>query len=197
MPPLMSKASFTGRVEILLKGEDRSQGLEKSRVREILCRFDGVAGDCHAGLTRKSDSRTLQQYPRNTDIRNVRQLTIVSSEELQQIAHEMEIEEILPEWAGANLVTSGIPDLTMLPPSTRMQFPSGCTLVVDMENAPCRQVTDVIAKTHPEKAMSFVKSATHRRGVTAWVECEGLIHANDDIRLWFPPQRLYQHAPAK
>lgn len=194
MPPLMTKARFQGKVTVLLKGTDRDAGLEKARVETIDCRFDGIADDFHSGLTRKSDSRTLQQYPRNIDIRNVRQLTLLSEEELAEVAKSMGLPEVLPEWVGANLVTSGIPDLTLLPPSTRMQFPCGCTIVVDMENAPCRQVSDVIAKTYPEKAMSFVKAATHKRGITAWVEREGAIRLGDEITLWFPPQRLYPHA---
>jgi hypothetical protein len=36
--------------------------------------------------TRKSDSRTLQLYKRNTDIRNVRQVTVLSAEELEETA---------------------------------------------------------------------------------------------------------------
>ena len=193
MPPLLTKAAFQGRADMLLRSEDRAKGLEKARTRELDCRQDGIVGDCHAGFTRKSDSRTLQQYPRNADIRNVRQLTLLSREELGEIARAMNVAEILPEWVGANVVTSGIPDLSLLPPSTRLQFPSGCTIVVDMENAPCRQVAEVIAKTYPQQAPGFVKAATHKRGVTAWVEREGIIREGDPIILWLPPQRLYPH----
>ena len=31
------------------------------------------------------------------------------------------------------------------------------------------------------------------RGVTAWVEREGVISGEDDIIVWLPPQRLYAH----
>jgi MOSC domain-containing protein YiiM len=51
----------------------------------------------------------------------------------------------------------------------------------------------VIARTHPDKAMGFIKAATHKRGLTAWVEREGLIRTGDAITLWFPPQRHYAH----
>ena len=91
------------------------------------------------------------------------------------------------------MVTSGIPDLTMLPPSTRLQFPSGATLVVDMENLPCRQVNDEISKTHPEQGPSFVKAAAHKRGLTVWVECEGDVKISDEIKIFIPPQRIYNH----
>ena len=189
--PLMTKLSFTGRVEALLKSGDRAMGLEKSRTGQLKLRFDGIDGDCHAGLTRPSDSRTLRQYPRDTPIRNVRQLTLLAREELADIAAIMEIPEVKPEWIGANLVTSGIPDLTLLPPSSRMQFPSGATIVVDMENEPCRYPAEIIEKHNPGQKVGFVKAAKHKRGVTAWVEREGDVRLGDEITIWIPPQRLY------
>jgi hypothetical protein len=193
---VFTRAPFTGRVNAVLTGADRGEGLEKSRTRSITLRFAGIEGDFHAGLTRKSDVRTLKQYPRNTDIRNVRQATILSVEELAEVAAAMAIPEVRPEWVGGNMVTRNVPDLTLLPPSTRLQFPSGATLVIDLENAPCRQVSDVILTHYPDQAMGFVKAARHKRGVTAWVEREGAVNEGDEIVLWIPPQRIYAHAAA-
>jgi MOSC domain-containing protein YiiM len=189
--PLMTKLSFTGRVEALLKNGDRATGLEKSRVDQLKLSFEGILGDCHSGLVRKADVRTIRQYPRDTPIRNVRQLTLLSVEELAQIAKIMAIPDVRPEWVGANMVTAGIPDLTLLPPSSRMQFPSGATIVVDMENEPCRYPAEIIEKHNPEQKMGFVKAAKHKRGVTAWVEREGDVGLGDEIVIWIPPQRLY------
>jgi hypothetical protein len=188
-----AKATFQGKVEKLLVSPDRSAGLEKSSVPAIELLFSGIKGDCHHGLTRKADSRTLKLYRRDTDIRNVRQVSLLSFEELAEIARAMEIATVAPEWVGANMVTIGIPDLTLLPPSTRLQFPSGATLVVDLENAPCRFVADVIAKHHPDAAPRWIKAATHRRGVTAWVEREGSINLGDAITVFIPQQRHYGH----
>ncbi len=193
MQSLLTKAAFTGRATQLLASADRGAGLEKSAVATLELSFAGIKGDVHGGLTRKSDSRTLKQYPRNTLIRNVRQLTIVSEEELAEIALAMGLPEVKAEWLGANLVTRGIPDLTLLTPSTRLQFPSGATLVVDMENHPCRQVADVILQHHPDVTVGFVKGAWNKRGLTAWVEREGAIHAGDEIVAWIPQQRIYPH----
>lgn len=193
MAQLFSKAHFLGQTKKLLLGADRGRSLEKAEVARLELLFSGIKGDFHGGLTRKSDVRTIKQYPRDTDIRNVRQLTIVSEEELADIAGLMGIPEMKAEWLGANLVTSGIPDLTMLTPSTRMQFPSGATIVVDMENFPCRQVADVVAQHYPEPKAGLVASAMHKRGLTAWVEREGPISAGDVIILWMPQQRLYPH----
>ena len=193
MPPLLTKASFTAKATKLLLSGNRDATLEKSKVNQLDLRFEGIVGDFHSGLTRKSDSRTLKQYPRNTDIRNVRQVTMVSEEELADIAAAMGIPEAKAEWLGANLVTSGIPDLTLLTPSSRLQFPSGATLVVDMENHPCRQVADVILEHHPDVAVGFVRGAWNKRGLTAWVEREGMISIGDAITVWVPQQRIYPH----
>ena len=176
MPQLLSKAPFAGRTRKLLLSGNRDVGLEKAEVPRLELLFSGIKGDMHSGLTRKSDVRTIKQYARDTDIRNVRQLTIVSEEELVEIADLM-----------------GIPDLTLLTPSTRLQFPSGASIVVDMENFPCRQVADVVAQHHPEPKAGLVASAMHKRGVTAWVEREGIINVGDEIIVWVPPQRLYAH----
>jgi MOSC domain len=194
--PLMTKLALTGRVEALLTNPDRATGLEKSRTDKLRLRFDGIEGDCHSGLTRPSDARTLRQYPRDTPIRNVRQLTLLSREELTDIAALMEIAEVKPEWIGANVVTTGIPDLTLLPPSSRMQFPSGATIVVDMENEPCRYPAEIIEKNNPDQKVGFVKAAKHKRGITAWVEREGDVGMGDEIVIWIPPQRLYEAGAA-
>ena len=194
MPELLSKASFTGRVEMLLVNPDRHSGLEKREVAEVSLLFAGIEGDCHGGLTRKSDSRMLKQFPRGTEVKNARQLSILAVEELAEIARNMGIAAVKPEWVGANLVTSGIPDLTLLPPSSRLQFPSGATIVIDIENLPCRYPAAVIEKYHPEPAMGFVKAARNKRGLVGWVESQGVVRTGDLITLWIPPQRIYAHA---
>src|SRR5437773_5146129 len=181
--PLLTKLTFSGHVEALLKSSGRQTGLEKSRVDGLTLRFEGIEGDCHGGLTRNADVRTIRQYPRDTPIRNVRQITLLSLEELAQIAGIMEIPHVKPEWIGANVVTSGIPDLTLLPPSSRLQFPSGATIVVDMENEPCRYPAEIIASHNPQAKVGFVEAAKHKRGVTAWVEREGDITIEDQITL--------------
>ena len=123
----------------------------------------------------------------------LRQATIVSREELADISAALGIPALPAGWLGANITTTGIPDLTLLPPSSRLQFPSGATIVVDMENMPCRQVSDVVSETYPEEGQYFVKAATHKRGLTAWVEREGDVCVGDTIKVWIPPQRIYAH----
>jgi MOSC domain-containing protein YiiM len=185
LPDLLTKLTFHGTVEQLLANPERDTGLEKQPVPEVRLLFSGVEGDCHGGLTRKSDSRMLKQFKRGTPVRNARQLSVLSAEELA---------EVKPEWVGANLVARGIPDLTLLPPSSRLQFSSGAMIVVDIENHPCRYPADIIQRYNPQQKMGFVKAAMHKRGIVAWVEAEGIVRLGDSITVWIPPQRIYSHA---
>jgi MOSC domain-containing protein YiiM len=185
---------LVGRVERCLIGADRKSGLEKSTTNSLTLTFDGIVGDCHSGPTMLSDGRTLRQYPRGIVLKNRRQVSIVSVEEMAEIAALLGIPAILPEWLGANLLISAIPDLTLLPPATRMMFTSGATLIVDLENEPCKYPAEIIEKHHPGHGLAFPKTAKHKRGLVAWVEREGDIATGDTIRLFLPPQRLWKHA---
>jgi hypothetical protein len=190
---LLNVLRFQGKVENLLSRASREEGFVKTQAGSLDLSFSGPE-DCHAGLTRKSDSRTLALYKRNIDIRNVRQLTVLSVEELAEIAQRLSIPEVKSEWLGANMLVSGIPDFTLLPPSTRLQFPSGATIVVDMENAPCSQIAAIVDEHHPGTRFKVVEAARHKRGVTAWVEREGRVEAGDAIKIITPPNRIYPHA---
>jgi MOSC domain len=190
---LLNVLPFQGKVENLLARASRDMGFVKARTEQLALTFAGP-DDCHAGLTRKSDVRTLPLYKRDIDIRNVRQLTVLSVEELAEIATRLNIPEVKPEWFGANVLVSGIPDLTLLPPSTRLQFPSGATIVVDMENYPCSQIAKVVDEHHPGTRFKVVEAAMHKRGLTAWVEREGVVKTGDAIKIVTPPNRLYPHA---
>lgn len=191
---LVTRIEIEGRVEACLLSPKRETGLEKAKADELVMTFDGIVGDCHSGRSRDSDSRTLKQYPRGTEILNSRQVSIVSVEEMAEVAARLDIPDVKPEWVGANLLVSGIPDFTLLPPSTRMMFSSGATLIIDIENAPCRFPADIIERHHPGHGLAFPKKAVHKRGVVARVEKEGTIRKGDTIGLYLPPQRLYPHA---
>ncbi len=191
---LLTILPFQGRVTQVLSRPSRDKGFEKAETNSLRLLFSGPEGDCHTGLTRKSDSRTLPLYKRDIDIRNVRQITILAQEELDDIARRLSIPVIDPSWFGANMVVKDIPDFTLLPPSTRLQFPSGATLVVDMENAPCSQIAKVVERHHAGTQFKVVEAAMHKRGVTAWVEREGDVMMGDAIKIVIPPNRLYPHA---
>jgi MOSC domain len=193
--PLLTKFPKSGKVTALLSRESRDEGFVKSTTGRMTLTLEGPAGDCHTGLTRKSDVRTIQLYKRNIDIRNVRQITVLSAEELADVAKVLGVPLIEPSWFGANMVLSGVPDLTLLLPSTRFQFPSGAVLVADMENLPCSQIAEVVAEHYPDIQFKVVKAAMHKRGLTAWVERGGEVLVGDDVTVWLPPNRLYPHMP--
>ena len=135
----------------------------------------------------------LAQHPRGTIIRNTRQLSIVSQEELSKIAARMGIAEIHPSSLGASMVIEGIPDFSFVPPSSRLQqIGRGTTLCVDMLNTPCIFSGRVVAEDNPGsdgRAKLFKTAADGLRGVTAWVEREGKIEVGDELKLHIPVQR--------
>lgn len=157
--------------------------------------FEGIPGDFHGGLTRKSGGRE-PWYPRGTEMRNERQLSIVAADELAIAAERMGIAEIMPEWIGANLVIGGLSRLTMLPPSTLLFFQGGVTLKVDCQNHPCKLSGRSIAENcyldNPnEAALLFPKHAQRLRGLTAWVEKPGRIVKGEAITVRVPEQWIY------
>ena len=189
----VKEIGIIGKVEACLLSPDRGSGLEKAASNDLQIVFDGIVGDCHSGPTMLSDSRTLKQYPRGVPLKNRRQVSIVSVEEMAEIAEKLNIPALPPEWVGANLLVSGIPDITLLPPATRMMFSSGATLIIDLENQPCKYPAEIIERHHPGQGARFVATAKHKRGLVAWVECEGQIRTGDSIRLFLPPQRIWGH----
>ncbi|MBL8581368.1 MAG: molybdenum cofactor sulfurase [Rhizobiaceae bacterium] len=157
--------------------------------------FDGIAGDHHSGPTRRSSSRE-PWYPRNTVIRNERQLSIVSPEEMTQVAMAMELPELKPEWIGANLSIAGVPALSMLPAGSLLFFEGGVTVKVDAQNAPCRIAGRSIAEhagVADKDAVSllFPKVAKRQRGLVAWVEKPGRLTKGEGVSLKIPEQWIY------
>jgi hypothetical protein len=158
-------------------------------LNEMPLTFAGFAAESHAGLTRPSCSRVLAQYKRGTEIRNTRQLCIVSAEEMAAVAESLGITDFDCAWVGASVVISGIPDFTHIPPSSRLQAEGGATMTVDMLNHPCQEPAVTIGNARPGEGRAFKSAATGRRGVTAWVECEGTLRIGQKVRLHVPSQR--------
>lgn len=163
---------------------------------EMAVTFAGYAGESHAGLTRPSCSRVLAQYKRGTTIRNTRQLCVVSAEEMAAVADTLGITDFDYAWVGASVVVAGIPDFTDVPPSSRLQADNGTTLTVDMDNHPCQEPAITIGKVRPGKGKAFMTAAMGRRGVTAWVEREGILRIGQKVRLHVPGQRGWEPGPA-
>ena len=159
---------------------------------QIMAQFTGMAGEVHAGMTAPSCSRMTAQYPERTEVRNTRQFSVLSAEELAEIAARMGIDALSPSLIGASMVLSGIPDFSHIPPGSRLQGASGATLVVNLNNRPCTIPAKAIEAVHPGFGAKFKPAANHRRGIVAWVEREGLFRLGDAVRLHIPDQRPWK-----
>lgn len=181
--PFQGKVTFVGRV-------DEENAIPSRSLERVWLGFDGPSGDRHSGLTRRSCVRVASLYRRGTTIRNTRQISVVSVEDLDEIARDMRLDRIEPSRLGANICLEGIPHLSLLPPSTRLVFQTGATIVVDLENEPCSKT----ARNLPKGKRSFVIAASGRRGFCAWVEREGWLEQGARVIAHLPTQAGYPHA---
>lgn len=152
-------------------------------VDELQVAWEGLVGDKHFGLTMKANN-SQKPYPKGEEIRNVRQISIVSEEELKQIAEAMDLPNVEPEWVGANLMVSGIPNLTKLPSGSRFYFENGVGIVVEGENAPCVTAGGSLQDQYPDRpdiTTAFPKKAIGKRGIVAWVEKPGTIRKGEIV----------------
>ncbi len=184
-----------GTVAAVLKADGGT--FETRRCERLEMSLEGIAGDFHAGFSRRSGSRE-PWYPRGTEMRNERQISIVATDEMATIARGMDIPELRPEWIGANLVIDGVPKLSMLPPRTLLFFRGGVTLKIDGQNAPCAFAGANVAKRAEmadEKAgsLAFPKAAKRLRGLVAWVEKSGVIEAGEEVSVRMPEQWIYRN----
>jgi hypothetical protein len=161
---------INGKVEALFvtpKGKNISRQIEGG-----IFTHEGLIGDRHFGITMLSNSRT-PEFPRGTVIRNRRQVSLVSQEDLDTIAIEMDVEEIRPEWLAANILISGIPHFSQLPPGARLFFAGGLVLFNNGKNLPCKIPAKIIQNQYEQTEglqQKFIPAATKHRGLVAWVE---------------------------
>lgn len=175
---------------------------EQEKVSVIL--NHGFKGDSHAGA-RLADVRekALLEFglPKGLEISNFREFSAVSTEELGQIAHNMGLSLIPFGCLGENLVLSGIPMLSMLPPGTMLFFRKNAkelrtaALFVAGENTPCILPGQAIREAYPEAsdklAGTFVKAAIGLRGIVGKVYASGRIAVGDEVVVKVPAQRVW------
>ncbi|NOD46829.1 MULTISPECIES: MOSC domain-containing protein [unclassified Ruegeria] len=185
--PFLRETEYVGEV-VWLGHVPAGKSLRATAVQELDLAFDGVAGERHEGLNRASCVRVKNLYPTGTEIRNLRQLSVLSVEELDQIAQGMGLEALDPAYLGASIVLKGIPDFSHIPPSSRLQAALGATITVDMENAPCVLPGREVEADQPGYGAAFKPAAVGRRGITGWVERPGRIQLGDHLTLFVPDQ---------
>ena len=191
--PALKPTSFSARITWLGHVTGEGDTLRATPFQTVEATLDGFPGETHGGPTRPACTRVKTQYPRGTEIRNVRQLTILSAEEMADIAARMEMETIDPAWLGASMIIEGIPDFSHVPPSSRLMAPSGAGITIDMENRPCIYPGREIEKEAEGFGKRFKPAATGRRGVTAWMEYGGRLSVGDELVLHGPDQPLWAH----
>ncbi|GGD20936.1 MOSC domain-containing protein [Aureimonas glaciei] len=168
-------------------------GFVTTAVEALDLGFGGIDGDRHGGTTRRSSGRE-PWYPRRTEMRNERQLSLLAADELRAVAESLGIAEVRPEWIGGNLLVEGLDDLSWLPARTLLFFQGGVTLKIDGDNVPCRAAGRSIARQIEGRGdieFGFVAAARHRRGLVAWVEKPGRISVGESFEARLPEQWLY------
>lgn len=173
-------ADIQGKVEALLITPHLMPG---NLLDEVEIHWEGFVGDKHYGLIRPAGS-SQKPYPKGTEVRNVRQISIVSAEELAEVAVAMDLAAVEPAWVGANLMVSGVPELTKLPSGTRFYFESGVGIVVEGENMPCTTAGGSLQTQFPDRddiTTAFPKKAIGKRGLVAWVERPGIIRKGESV----------------
>ena len=156
-------------------------------VPSLTLTFAGIVSDVHSGATRVAGARE-PAFRRGTRLANLRQVSLVSTEELDIIAWRMGIERLDPGWLAANIAIEGAGPISQLPRGTIMRFPSGASLYVSELNSPCRAAANLIRRHGrvPEEQMSrFVQHSMGRRGLVAFVYTEGDVNAGDPIEFLF------------
>ena len=192
--PVLRKTEFTG-IITWMGMVPAGAGIAAQPREQLELSFAGIEGERHAGENRASCVRVRNLYAEGSEIRNVRQLSILSEEELALVAADMGLQRLDPADLGATLVLRGIPDFTFVPPNARLQSAGGATVTIDMENRPCVLPGREIEKHHAGFGAKFKPSAANRRGVTAWVEHPGVLKLGEALSLFVPDQRGWQGEP--
>jgi hypothetical protein len=195
-PRIIRSRTFEATLTALLMAPRGSgpRAFRTSPVLSLPLGFDGIDGDQHGGPTRRSGGRE-PWYPRGTEMRNERQISLVAEDDLAAAATEMGIERIDPAWIGANMVVAGVRHLTLLPPRSLLFFANGATIRIDGLNKPCRFSGRSIADEYPDRDnldLAFVKAARLRRGLVGFVEKPGTVSVGETIRVQTPDHWLYE-----
>lgn len=170
------------RVEFIAVGAHTEKML-KTPSLQVEFALDGIVGDRHAGFVKKADGRD-SGVKRGTIIRNWRQWSAVSMEELSKIAKAMSVDSIKPEWLGTNIAFSGCEKLTQIPKGSMIWFDSGVVLSVEGENAPCIGPGREIAHHLPQAAgASFPKAAKNLRGLVGVVYRPGKVSLGENATI--------------
>lgn len=170
------------------KRSDGSDYLETRGVDQLPCDLEGLVGDRHQGYVLSSGGRQKTVYARGTSIRNNRQWTAISGEELATIQHNLGLKETVEAaHIGFNAQIDGLGPITQLPALTHLVFsphatfapkrPEDVVWVVYAEILPCEIAGSALAHRFqdPKLASAFPKASLGLRGCTGYVDKGGLV----------------------
>ncbi|CAH1666250.1 MULTISPECIES: MOSC domain-containing protein [unclassified Chelatococcus] len=194
-PAIFPGRRLSGRVTAMLVAGQSGGTYDfvTAAVQDLTVTYEGIPGDRHCGLTRRSGARE-PWYPRGTEMRNDRQISLLAVEELAEIAAGLAIPSVKPEWIGGNIVVEGLPAFSMIPPRTRLTFAGGVVITIEGQNAPCKYAGQMIAEAHPGRptiALDFVKVAKRLRGLVGSVERPGVIMPGEAVVARIPEHWAY------
>jgi len=161
-------------------------------VDSFVLTFTGIVADVHSGATRAAGPRE-PAFRRGTMLANLRQVSLVSTEELATIASRMGLSRLDPAWLAANIAIEGAGPISQLPRGTIIRFPSGASLYVSDLNSPCKAAANLIrehARLTKEQISPFVPHAVGRRGLVAFVYAQGRVTSGDAIEFLFAQPEL-------
>lgn len=180
-----------GTVEALTIRDQHSKAPVETRAF-VEVSLEGIVGDVHSGFSRPSDGRD-KGVVRGTPVRNWRQWSAVSKEELEKVAKAMGVAEIPPGALSANLVFSGISNFTQLTKGSSIWFQNGVVLAVEEENEPCVGPGKELAAMYAEiKAHDFVKAAVNLRGLVGVVYRAGIVTVGEQAEVKMYQPKTYQ-----
>ena len=194
---------LSGRVEAVLVAHTFGSMISTPVKKIRVIRGHGVKDDSHAGV-RLLDSRETAlrsfTFHKGMEVANCREFSAVSVEELARIARGMKLAEIPHGCLGENLVVSGIPKFTQLPPGTLLFFCHAgeeptAVLAVWGENGPCIAPGEILQAKFPnipKLASLFPKAAIGKRGIVGIGYVSGEIWAGDEVVVKIPQQQLYR-----
>ena len=174
-------------------------GFVTRAVERLTLTPEGIDGDRHGGLTRKSGPRE-PWLPRGSVVRNDRQVSALSVAELGEIAALMGLDALPPERIGGNLLIDGLSGFSALAPGSHLafggtwggkgRFDGGAVLRIEGYNSPCRLAGrgGGAATGNADHEFSFVKAAAGLRGLVLSVALPGPIAPGDPVVVIPPPR---------
>jgi hypothetical protein len=159
---------------------------------EIALAPEGIPGDRHATALRPATARD-PWLPRGLQLRNDRQISMLSVEDLAQIAAALDLAQVAPELVGANIVVEGLDRFSRIPAGAHLafggawggqgRFDGAAILKAEAYNHPCRGPGRRLAAAYarPDLEFAFPKAARSLRGLVLSVSLAGVIRAGDQV----------------